>query len=141
MRRCLPQSREQRDVLLALQSVREVLELARNAAIALVGIGSVLERTFDVSQPAPGCRLESELRRIGAAGELVAHLLGRDGQPCDYALNERLVALSLDELGAIPLTIGISTGQRRRCRSPAFCAAAISTCWPPTRRPARAFSN
>jgi len=107
------QSREERDVLLSLQSVREVLERARGAAIALVGIGSVLEERSTFLSLRPDAGSESELRRIGAAGELVAHLLGRDGQPCDYELNERVIGLTLGELGAIPLAIGISTGARK----------------------------
>lgn len=107
-------SREERDVLLSLQSVREVLARARDAAIAVTGIGSVLaDRSTYLSLRATGSRTESELERLDAAGELVAHLLDRRGRLCDYPLNERVIGLTLDELKAIPLAIGVCAGARK----------------------------
>ena len=107
------QSREERDVLLQLQSVREVLARARDASIALVGIGSVLEdrSTYLSLRPDGGPR--ADLERVGAAGELVAHLIDRDGQLCDYELNECVVGLTIDELRSIPVGVSISTGVRK----------------------------
>lgn len=107
------QSREERDVLLSLQSVSEVLERARGAAIALVGVGSVLEKRSTYLSLREGDHADGEAARIGAAGELVAHLLDAQGRLCDYELNERVIGLTLAELAAIPLTIGISTGARK----------------------------
>lgn len=107
-------SREERDVLLALQSVREVLARARDARIALVGIGSVHsdKSTYFNLQTADTMQLP-DLGKSGAAGELVAHLIDRDGALCDYPLNERVVALTPDELRAVPLSVGISAGARK----------------------------
>lgn len=107
-------SRAERDVLLQVQSVREVLAKARDAAIALVGIGSVLpeESTYRSLMP-QGAQSKGELARIGAAGELVAHLISGEGGLCDYALNDCVIGLTLDEFKAVPLTIGISAGQRK----------------------------
>ncbi len=54
-----------------------------------------------------------DLGKSGAAGELVAHLIDRDGALCDYPLNERVVALTPEELRAVPLSVGISAGERK----------------------------
>lgn len=106
-------SRDERDVLLSLHSVREVLARARDAAIALVGIGSVLEERSTYLSLRPGNQSQTDLKGVGAAGELLAHLLDRNGALCDYALNECVVGLTVAELQAIPLGIGISTGARK----------------------------
>jgi DNA-binding transcriptional regulator LsrR (DeoR family) len=106
-------SREERDVLLSLQSVRDVLDRARNAAIALVGIGSVLEERSTYRSLVANGGAGKDLASVGAVGELIAHLIDRDGALCDYELNQRVIGLSLDELHAIPLTIGISSGARK----------------------------
>jgi DNA-binding transcriptional regulator LsrR (DeoR family) len=107
-------SPSERDVLMSLQSVEDVLAKARKARIALVGVGSVLsDRSTYYSLQSNGSGELPPLDRSGAVGELVAHLIGRDGLLCDYPLNERVVALTPDEIRAIPLTIGIAAGARK----------------------------
>lgn len=107
-------SRQERDVLLSLQSVREVMARARDAAIALVGIGSVLSEKSTYFSLGPSAPADPDgLARSGAAGELVAHLIGTDGALSDYDLNQRVVGLTLDEFRSIALSIGISAGIRK----------------------------
>ncbi len=106
-------SRQERDVLLSLESVREVLARARAASVALVGIGSVREERSTYLSLRPDGEGEAELERVGASGELIAHLLDGQGQLCDYEPNERIVGLTPEELRAIPLSIAISTGERK----------------------------
>lgn len=107
-------SRDERDVLLAVHSVREVLARARDAAVALVGIGSVLaeESTYLSLRPSAP-KSKEDLKRVGAAGELIAHLIDGKGELCDYELNDRVIGLTLDEFKAVPLTLGISAGTRK----------------------------
>lgn len=107
-------SREEREMLLSLQSVREVFARARDARIALVGIGSVQsEKSTYFNLQASGATKSPNLEEIGASGELVAHLIDSKGGLCDYPLNDRVVALTPDEVKAIPLSVGISAGARK----------------------------
>ncbi|MFI0844645.1 sugar-binding transcriptional regulator [Mesorhizobium sp. IMUNJ 23232] len=107
-------SREERDVLMSLQSVREVLARAREARVALVGIGSVhSDKSTYFNLQTTGKLQLPDLGQSGAAGELVAHLIDRKGELCDYPLNERVVALTPAEFKAVPLSIGISAGERK----------------------------
>lgn len=107
-------SRQERDVLMSLQSVSEVLERARQARIALVGIGSVQsEKSTYFSLRAPTGGALSELKQGRAVGELVAHLIDPDGALSDHPLNSQVVALTPDEIRAIPTTIGIAAGDRK----------------------------
>ena len=108
------ESREQRDMLMQMGSIKEVLDLARNATVAVVGIGSI--RTpgssyFDLHPgPNPGRQL---LLDGGVTGEFLAHLILRDGSVADYPLNSRIVALSPTELSKCPVTIGVASGDEK----------------------------
>lgn len=108
------ESREQRDVLLAMASVREVLDLARRATVALVGIGSIQtpgSSYYDLLPASiPG---RDKLTASGAAGEFLAHLIGDDGQLVDFELNDRLVALSPSELSRCKTVIGVVSGAEK----------------------------
>ncbi|HUG61032.1 MAG TPA: sugar-binding transcriptional regulator [Methylomirabilota bacterium] len=108
------ESREQRDMLMEMASIREVFDLARKAAIALVGIGSILtpgSSYYDLHpMPNPDRDL---LARSGAAGEFLAHLIRDDGTVADYPLNLRLVALEPEELSNCRRTIGVAAGSEK----------------------------
>ena len=100
---------EERQALLSVSTIAGVLEMARKADIALFGIGSVqaddstyLTLTDNVDR--------TTLAHAGARGELLAHVIDAEGQPCDHPSNRCLVALSLDDLGRIPRRIAIASG-------------------------------
>jgi DNA-binding transcriptional regulator LsrR (DeoR family) len=101
----------QRDMLLDMGPVKDVLDRARRADIAVVGVGSILPDSssfFDLSTTAKSDR--KTIIRDGAVAELLAHLTDVEGRPNTYALNGRIVGLTLDEFHQIPLSIGIAAG-------------------------------
>jgi len=105
------ESTAQRDLLKEMAPVREVFDLARRAAIALVGVGSILaagSSYYDL-QPLPDLDRD-ELVRKGICGEYLAHLVGADGSIADHPLNERLVALTPGEIAQCRRIIGIAAG-------------------------------
>jgi DNA-binding transcriptional regulator LsrR (DeoR family) len=108
------ESREQRDMLMQMSSIKEVFDLARKAAIALVGIGSIQapgSSYYDlIPEPSPDRAL---LVRNGIAGEFLAHLIRDNGAVADYPLNSRLVALSPSEISQCPRTIGVAAGAEK----------------------------
>jgi DNA-binding transcriptional regulator LsrR (DeoR family) len=108
------ESPEQRDMLMDMTSTRKVFDLARKAAIALVGIGSIQTASssyYDLHpMPNPDRHL---LTRSGAAGEFLAHLIRDDGSMADYPLNLRLVALEPEELANCRRTIGVAAGPEK----------------------------
>ena len=102
----------ERAALLSVSTIRSVLDMARSADVALFGIGSVRDEHatyLTLSDTADRGAIE----RVGAEAELLAHLLDRDGQPCDHPSNRRLVALTLDELAGIPRRIAVASGARK----------------------------
>ena len=108
------ESREQRDMLMEMASIREVFDLARNAAVALVGIGSILTPGSSYYDLLPVPNPERELLVSGgASGEFLAHLIREDGSVADYPLNSRLVALNPAELSRCPVTLGVAAGPEK----------------------------
>lgn len=108
------ESREQRDMLMGMASIKEVFDLARRAAVALVGVGSIVapgSSYFDL-HPMPNPD-RKQLIKSGVIGEFLAHLIRRDGTLADYSLNSRLVALDPSELGNCPDTIGVAAGKEK----------------------------
>ena len=108
------ESREQRDTLMEVGSIREVLDLARRAQVALVGIGSIPTEGSSYYDLVPAPNPERELLLSGeACGEFLAHLIRDDGSVADSPLNSRLVALNPAELSTCPNTIGVAAGPEK----------------------------
>jgi DNA-binding transcriptional regulator LsrR (DeoR family) len=104
----------ERDMLLQTKSVSDVFGKARGARVAVLGIGSILTGDSSYFDLHPESRDDrAKIERAGAAGELLAHLIDRDGRVCDYELNARLIAISPEELDAIPFSIGVAAGPNK----------------------------
>lgn len=102
---------QQRDLLMNVASIREVFDLARQATVALVGIGSVQapgSGYYDLlPDPARGGQA---LIDAGIAGEFLAHLIKADGSLAEIDLNSRVVALDPADLANCPTIIGVAAG-------------------------------
>lgn len=104
-------SKTDRDVLMKMRSVSDVMEHARNADIALLGLGSVSrgdESYFDLRQLSEA--ETSQMAKNSCVAEVFAHLLDDSGRSCFAELNEKLVGLTLPELQRIPVSVGIASG-------------------------------
>jgi len=108
------ETKDQKEMLMSMKSVDEVLDRARNSTIAVVGVGSILSGDssyYDLHPMAKDDR--NEIQKSGATGELLAHLFDENGELCKYELNSRLVALSPKEFSKVPLTIGVASGENK----------------------------
>ncbi|OCJ02534.1 Crp/Fnr family transcriptional regulator [Rhizobium sp. AC44/96] len=102
---------EQRAMLMTMRSVADVFQRAREAKVAVVGIGSILSSDstyYDLHPSSSTDRMAIE--HAGASSELLAHLLDGAGELCDYSLNRSLVSLTLEEFASIPTKIGVASG-------------------------------
>ena len=91
-------SLEVRRMLLAQKSLRDVMALADEARLVMVGIGEIGP---DAHLAASGMVTEGELReaeRAGAVGEVLGRFLDAEGRPVDAEVNERAVAVPLEGL-------------------------------------------
>ncbi|MBB4066298.1 sugar-binding transcriptional regulator [Gellertiella hungarica] len=87
-------STEDREVLLAQRGVGEVFDLANNADLKIVGIGTV---EADAQLVASGMIEPKEIRAIsrdGAAGELLGHFFDINGRMLETPLTARTLSVS-----------------------------------------------
>jgi DNA-binding transcriptional regulator LsrR (DeoR family) len=111
-------SPEERDTLLSMRHIHQVLDMARKAQIAVVGIGSIIPPVssyFDLLAMPDGdvTGLQQQIEAENAHGEIFAYIFDDKGQPCMTEYNERVVGLGLDELQRIPVTIGIAATEEK----------------------------
>jgi DNA-binding transcriptional regulator LsrR (DeoR family) len=106
---------QERDTLLSMRQISEVLDMARQAQIALVGVGSVIPSSpsyFDLTSLG-----EADRRKIvedeQGAGEILACLFNASGHPCAIDYNQRVVGLCLRDLRAVPLVIGVAATEQK----------------------------
>jgi len=103
-------TREHRDMLQSVRPIKEILDIARQASIALLGVGTVEpEKSRFVEFTALSAE---DMRRVaetcGGVGEIGAYVYDIEGNPCAEEYAERVVGLSLQELEQIPFVIGVA---------------------------------
>jgi len=106
---------DQRDAIQAIRQIREVLEMARNADVALLGVGSIEPQGSSYLgltnlDPETHHRL---LDQHQASGAILARLYDAQGEACATQLNRRIVGLSLAELARIPTRIGVAAEETK----------------------------
>lgn len=103
-------SQATRDTLLEQATIHHTIERARTAQVALVGIGttdpeaSSFLRAGHLTLPQL-----AELRAQGAVGETAGKHFGINGQ-ADFDINQRVIAVSLDDVKRIPHVIAVACG-------------------------------
>lgn len=106
---------ESRDVLLAEPSVADALAAARKADIALVGIGCV--GVGSSAAIIESVRLErserAEFQRAAPVGDMCARYFDASGRAVLGAVDDRMLAVTLADLGNIPTVVGIAAGREK----------------------------
>lgn len=109
-------SAEQREALISMRPVKEILDLARQANVAVVGIGSIkYNGVFGrATTGLPGygrtsASIPKDLQAIiddhGDLGQIAARIYDPNGRPSVNEYDSRVVGLGLDEIKKIPLTV------------------------------------
>lgn len=101
---------KQREMLLSMGPIKEILDIARQATIALLGVGTV---DYQTSRFVQFTALSAEdmkwiAETCGGVGEIAARIYDVKGQPCAEEYANRTVGLSLQELQKIPFVIGVA---------------------------------
>ena len=108
------ESREQRDMLMEVASIKQVFEIARKATVALVGVGSIKTPGSSYYDLLPMSEADRKmLTGTGVVAEFLAHLIRQNGTVADFAVNSRLVALRPEELHHCSRVIGVASGEEK----------------------------
>ena len=97
------------DRLLDDPSTRRVMSLWRQARCAVLGIGAPPLQRDSVSTFIPTDAVS--LRK--GVGDICLRFFDRTGRPVQFPGSDRLVAISLDVLRSIPVTIGLAVGSEK----------------------------
>jgi len=87
---------EDREVLLAQRGVTDVLNLAAQADLMIVGIGTAEPDGLLVAMQMIDTAEMGDVKRRGGVGEMLGHFFNADGKPIEAAISARTVSLELD---------------------------------------------
>ena len=103
-------SRAACDVLMAEPMIVNVCQLARKAAVALIGIGQ-LDASSTIIGSGLLCESDiAELASRGAVASLCGSFLDKDGNCVEFSGNERVIGISVNDLRSIPQVIAVAIG-------------------------------
>ena len=91
-------SGEDKAVLLSQRSIEAVFALARGAELVVVGLGEVGPNSHLLTSGMITAEEFGELERAGAVGEILGRFLDARGRPVAAAINDRALALRLEDL-------------------------------------------
>lgn len=105
-----------RDSFMAHEAIRQTLDHARRADIALVGIGDARDDSAVVRIGCFSIREMRQLRQAGAVGDIMGYFFDLQGRPVVKGMADRVVGLGPQDLRAIPCVIGIA-GEPEKSRA------------------------
>ncbi len=89
----------EKEVLLAQKSVQDMLHLARQAEVVIVGIGTLEEDDAHIRQVGMIDPAEwEELKSLDAVGDIMGSFVDIEGRPVDSRVNAHSLGLGLEEL-------------------------------------------
>jgi len=103
-------TREHCETLRSMGPVKEILDIARRASIALLGVGTVdAEASRFVQFTALSAEDMNHIANdCGGVGEIGAYVYDIEGKPAAHEYADRVIGLTLSELQEIPFRIGIA---------------------------------
>ncbi|MGZ0211768.1 MAG: sugar-binding transcriptional regulator [Actinomycetales bacterium] len=109
------ESLESREAFLREPSITSVLNASRRAKIAIVGVGNVGKGASSaIIESMNLSRTErSEFAASGAVGDCCTRFFDHEGKLVESVVNDRVIAIDLDELGSIPTVVGVAAGAHK----------------------------
>jgi len=105
-------SAESRDVLIAQDVFREVIEKIRSADALAMAAGD-MQGSLLIRDGLPSEFSAAELIEAGAVGDILGYMLDARGNLIDHPINRRVVGITLDDLATIPNTILAAGGAHK----------------------------
>ena len=108
----LCQNAEIAQSLLQTKSIRETIQVGKNADVALLGIGTTSPDYSSFYLAGYITRRElDELRKAGGVGDVCGLHFDRHGQPACDEFSERLVSIRRQDLLSIPVRLAVAGGE------------------------------
>jgi DNA-binding transcriptional regulator LsrR (DeoR family) len=109
------ENQESCEALKSMEPVKEILDIGRNADVAVLGVGTVDPKASRLVQytALSVSEMNSIAEDCGGVGEISAHVYNIDGQPCSKEYSDRIIGLTLDEIREIPFRIAIAASSAK----------------------------
>lgn len=108
------QSKVLHDLLLEEPHIKNHFEMIQKTDIALVGLGSTNPELSAQFRSGHISIWDTEkLMQEGVVGDICGSYIDINGNICNSALNERMIAVSLGNLRHIPTVIGVAAGEKK----------------------------
>ncbi|MCU6709577.1 sugar-binding transcriptional regulator [Paenibacillus sp. J5C_2022] len=104
-------SQEARNHFVQEQEIANVLETARGADVALVGIGQVSDKAAIVQSGYYGRKEIDEVQSLGAVSNICSSFLNEAGERIPYEAESRMIGLDVEDLRSIPNVVAIASGK------------------------------
>ena len=95
-------------------SVKEVMDLARAADVAVMGIGTVDQNSAIINAKLIPVEEFERMQEKGGTGEILSHVVNKDGELIEDDFEGRLISLSLEDLKKIPIRVGVAYGMEKK---------------------------
>ena len=95
------------------EQIREVLEKACTADLAVASLGTVDETSTLYTMGLVTSEDLYRLRMLGAVGEILGRFFNREGRPVNSQLDDRLVGITLEQLRRIPVVMIVAGGSEK----------------------------
>lgn len=102
-----------RDVLLADRHTQAALDLFPNISAAYVGIGALATNPIFTDDSAVSDATYDELVASNAVGDIALRFFDAEGQPVRTPLDDRLIGITLDQLGTVDRVVGVAGGPQK----------------------------
>lgn len=107
-------TQELRDALLNDKSIKDVINMAKEADIAVTGIGSVGKESIVMNEPELSEQAINEIKKDKAVGEIMGHVYDRDGHIVAEDYDNHLMSLDMESFKQIPVRVGIAGGADKK---------------------------
>lgn len=102
-----------RSMLLLEPQVKFTLDKAKECDMAIFGVGTLDAHSSVAALDPRKTDLISSLLAAGGIGEIAARVFDAEGQAVASDLDDRLIALTLEQIRRIPIRIGMAYGKRK----------------------------
>ena len=106
-------SRRLRDQMINEPEVKKIMEMAKVANIAIVGIGSLMPNSEFIRFGYSNKKELSFLKKRGAVGEMHGEYFNAEGDPLELEHNQRLITTRIETLRNMKHVIGVAGGKEK----------------------------
>ena len=103
-------SATEREMLIQMPQIRNVLEIARQADLLFFTVGAITPEvsSFHKFTRIPTEALQKIIEQEKGVAEILAQVIDEQGQPCGLKFAQRVVGLTLEEVRVIPRKIAVA---------------------------------